>query len=157
VPVNEPTASSSWSAAEALFESSWPGMVRLATLLTGSLSVAEDLVQDTLARIGSSSFAVRDPTSYMRTAVVNACRSYNRRHRLEQRHATTLGSGVPDHPDELWDLLHRLPYRQRAAVVLRYYVDLPDNEIAGALGCRPATVRSLVQRALTKMRGELPT
>jgi RNA polymerase sigma factor (sigma-70 family) len=62
-----------------------------------------------------------------------------------------------DDPGELWDILDRLSERQRTAVVLRYYADLPESEIAAILHCRPSTVRSLVQRALTRLREELST
>ena len=53
--------------------------------------------------------------------------------------------------DAVWDVLRRLPERQRAAVVLRFYEDRPDDEIAALLGCRPATVRSLIHRALARL------
>jgi RNA polymerase sigma factor (sigma-70 family) len=58
---------------------------------------------------------------------------------------------LPETPVVL-DALGRLPYRQRAALVLRYYEDRPDHEIAEVLGCRPATVRSLVHRGLEALR-----
>ena len=57
--------------------------------------------------------------------------------------------------DAVWDVLRRLPELQRAAVVLRFYEDRPDDEIAELLGCRPATVRSLIHRALTRLQGVL--
>lgn len=56
----------------------------------------------------------------------------------------------------LWDALLRLPYRQRAALVLRYYQDATEADIAAALDVRPATVRSLVHRGLAKLRKEVP-
>lgn len=57
--------------------------------------------------------------------------------------------------DELWDVLGTLPPRQRAAIVLRFYEDLPDSEIAALLGCRVATVRTAVFRGLEKLRKEV--
>jgi RNA polymerase sigma factor (sigma-70 family) len=57
--------------------------------------------------------------------------------------------------DELEDAVAKLPARQRAAVVLRYYGDLPDADIARALRCRPGTVRSLIHRALAELRKEI--
>ncbi len=60
-----------------------------------------------------------------------------------------------DKPLELIDVLKRLSTRQRTAVVLRYYLDLPEDEIAAILECRPGTVRSIVQRALAKLKKEL--
>jgi RNA polymerase sigma factor (sigma-70 family) len=84
---------------------------------------------------------------------VNACRSYHRRRFLERRRNGAAVVGVHDlEADELSDALARLPYRQRAALVLRFYRDLPDDEISEVLGCRPATVRSLVFRGLEQLR-----
>ena len=58
--------------------------------------------------------------------------------------------------DELWDALATLPDRQRTAIVARYYLDLPDPEIADLLGCRPATVRTAIHRGLAALRKEVP-
>ena len=140
---------------EELFRGSWTDLVRLATFLTGSLPTAEDLVQDTFARFGARAAHPEDPTKYLRTSVVNACRSHHRRRLVEFRHRPRLAHPTVDHPSELWDVLGRLSGRQRTAVVLRYYLDLPEDEIAGILRCRPSTVRSLVQRALARLREEL--
>lgn len=138
-----------------LFRSSWDDLVRLATFLTGSVPVAEDLVQDTFLRFGARSTPPDDPTKYLRTSVVNACRSYHRRRFLEHRHRPGLPRPGIDSPSELWDILDRLSPRQRTALVLRYYLDLPEDDIAAILHCRPSTVRSLVQRGLDRLREEL--
>jgi DNA-directed RNA polymerase specialized sigma24 family protein len=138
-----------------LFRSSWTDLVRLATFLTGSVQTAEDLVQDVFLRMETRHIRPEDPMRYLRTSVVNACRSHHRRRLLEYRHRTGLPGPSVDHPGELWDILARLSPRQRAAVVLRYYVDLPEDDIAAILHCRPSTVRSLVQRGLTRLREEL--
>jgi DNA-directed RNA polymerase specialized sigma24 family protein len=140
-----------------LFRSRWSELVRLATFLTGSLAVAEDLVQDTFVRLGSRPTAPDDPERYLRTSVVNACRSYHRRRFLERRHQSGPVPQGADGPSELWDVLARLSPRQRSAVVLRYYLDLPEVDIAASLRCRPSTVRSLIRRALAKLREELST
>jgi len=139
-----------------LFRRSWADLVRLATFLTGSVPTAEDLVQDTFLRFGSRSGPPPDdPTPYLRTSVVNACRSYHRRRLVEYRHRPGLPRPDIDNPGELFDVLDRLTRRQRTALVLRYYLDLPEDEIAATLRCRPSTVRSLILRGLTKMREEL--
>jgi RNA polymerase sigma factor (sigma-70 family) len=138
-----------------LFRSRWNDLVRLATFLTGSLPAAEDLVQDTFVRLGSRPTAPDDPERYLRTSVVNACRSYHRRRFLERRHRSGQFAPTADVPSELWDVLARLSPRQRSAVVLRYYLDLPEDDIAATLDCRPSTVRSLIRRALAKLREEL--
>jgi RNA polymerase sigma factor (sigma-70 family) len=61
--------------------------------------------------------------------------------------------GLPE-LDETWDMLRRLPDRQRIALVLRFYEDLPEREIADLLGCRPGTVKSLIHRGLARVRKE---
>ena len=128
-------------------------LVRVAYLLTGSSAVAEDLVQDAFVRLHRHWDGVRQPSAYLRVTVVNACRAHHRRNRRERSHFPELVTDivVPETPVVL-DVLAELPYRQRAALVLRFYEDRPDSEIALALGCRPATVRSLVHRGLATLR-----
>jgi RNA polymerase sigma factor (sigma-70 family) len=96
---------------------------------------------------------VQQPTAYLRATVVNACRAYHRRARRERTHFPELvaDSVSPETPIVL-DVLAALPYRQRAALALRFYEDRPDREIAEALRCRPATVRSLIHRGLAALR-----
>lgn len=126
---------------------------RLAFLLTGSLDVAQDLTQDVFVRLHRRWSKVLEPRAYLRRAVVNACHSYHRRRFLERRRShSDVGSTVLLGADELSDALARLPYRQRAALVLRFYRDLPDDEIGAVLGCRRSTVRSLVHRGLQELR-----
>lgn len=138
-----------------LYEARFAEMVRLAFLLTGSAETAQDLVQDSFVRLHRKWSTVRTPDAYLRTSVVNACRSHHRRRarerskRIEPEGVALLGA------DELSDVLLKLPYRQRAAVVLRYYHDLPDREIAEALNCRIGTVASSIHRALARLRLEL--
>jgi RNA polymerase sigma-70 factor (sigma-E family) len=131
-----------------------PEMVRLAALLTGSRETAQDLVQDAFVRLHGAWSRVREPRPYLRRAVVNACHSHHRRRRVERRHAAQAEPVAPAlaEPDELADALAALPHRQRAAIVLRFYADLPDADIAAALGCRPGTVASLIHRGLEQLR-----
>jgi DNA-directed RNA polymerase specialized sigma24 family protein len=68
--------------------------------------------------------------------------------------SVALSVGLPE-LDETWALLRALPERQRMAVVLRFYEDLPEAEIARLLGCRPGTVKSLIHRGLAKVREEV--
>src|SRR5690606_6703786 len=123
-------------------------MVRLAFLLVGDEAVAEELVQDAFLRVhGRWEQGIDHPKAYLRTAVVNACRSWGRRASRERDHHRRRLEAVEDPPfaaDELGDVLDRLPHRQRAAIVLRFYEDLPEAEIAAAIGCRPNTVRTLI-------------
>jgi RNA polymerase sigma factor (sigma-70 family) len=122
-------------------------MVRLAFALTGSRATAEDVVQDAFVRVHAKWSGVQHPPPYLRRAVVNACRSSRRRHARERERAlATVEPSVELGADELFDALERLPYRQRAAIALRFYEGLPDADVAEALDCRVGTVASLVHR-----------
>lgn len=138
-------------------------LLRTAYLLTGSRVAAEELVQDTLVRLYPKwdKVAAADvPLAYVRRSLANAFINERRRpssrdivvdivpERVDDRDPT---SRIADR-DALWDLLRSLPDRQRAALVMRFFDDLPDDEIAGALGCRAGTVRSLISRGLSAMR-----
>jgi len=136
-----------------LFREQYRPMVRLAYLLVGSEAIAEELVQDSFARMHGRWDRVEYRRAYLRAAVVNACRSHRRRAVLERtRRPSPAAGSTTAEPDELWDALARLPHRQRTALVLRFYEDLPEAEIASALGCRPGTVKSLLHRGLDELR-----
>jgi RNA polymerase sigma-70 factor (sigma-E family) len=140
-----------------------PGGIRLAYLLTGDRTVAEDLVQEAFVRfIGRLRF-LHDPDSfepYLRRTIVNLSKNHFRRRAVERGFLEREGPRVEDvatdpdvaTSDALRSALLRLPLRQRTAIVLRYYEDLPDATIAELLGCRRATVRSLVARGLEALR-----
>lgn len=137
----------------ALYREQYGPMVCLAHLLTTSNSVAEELVQDAFVRVHRRWGTIDSPRAYLRTAVVNACRSHGRRVTLERARLPRPGpEATRADPDELWDVLARLPYRQRAVLVLKFYDDLSEADIAAALGCRPGTVKSLTSRALDELR-----
>ena len=126
---------------------------RLAFLLTSSREAGQDLAQDAFVGLHRRWAHVQEPGPYVRRAVLNACRSYHRRRFLERRrNGAAVRESTDLHADELTDALAMLPYRQRAALVLRFYRDLPEDEIAAELGCRPGTVRSLVHRGLERLR-----
>jgi RNA polymerase sigma factor (sigma-70 family) len=91
--------------------------------------------------------------SYLRRAVVNECRTQHGRDR--RRRALSDVRQTEELPHEIvetLDALQMLTDRKRAAIVLRYFVDIPQEEIADILGCRPSTVRSLVRRGLNDLR-----
>lgn len=142
---------------EAAYRRLRPALVRLAYLLTGSAGEAEDVVQDAVVAASRHWASIDDPTPYLKRAVVNRARSAHRRDEREQARVLRLG-GLAGPPalepqlDETWAVLRRLPERQRQALVLRFYEDLPEAEIARLLGCRPGTVRSLVHRGLAAVR-----
>jgi DNA-directed RNA polymerase specialized sigma24 family protein len=142
---------------EAFYLASYESLVRLAFILTSSREIAEDLVQDSFVRLHRHYDSVEAPDRYVRRSVVNASRSHFRKAGRERDKRPLLyvvpGAGeVPGASGELNDVLLGLPYRQRAAVVLRYYSDLSEHEIAEILGCRPGTVGSLIHRGLERMR-----
>ncbi len=136
-----------------LYHESFSSMVRLAFALTGSNALAEDLVQDVFVRVHAKWSRVQHPRPYVRRAVVNACQSSRRRQARErERTLAAVEPSVELGADELFDALEQLPYRQRAAIVLRFYEGLPDADVAEALGCRVGTVASLVHRGLGDLR-----
>jgi RNA polymerase sigma-70 factor (sigma-E family) len=139
------------------YRATFTEMARLAFLLTGSVETAHDLVQDSFVRLHGRWDRIDDPRAYLRRTVVNACRSHYRRLSVQRRHAaTTRVENVDLGADELIDAIAALPYRQRAAIVLRFWHDSSQAEIAAALGCRPGTVGSLIYRALAELRKVMP-
>lgn len=143
-----------------LYAEAYRPMVRLALLLTGSSAQAEELVQDAFVRVYGQWANVEAPRAYLRQAVVNACRSHRRRRSRELRHgpgAAERAGAVDPEANLMRDALARLTDRQRKAVVLRYYEDLSEAEIARLLDCRPGTVKSLLSRGLARLRKELPS
>jgi RNA polymerase sigma factor (sigma-70 family) len=137
----------------ALYEELFEPMVRVAYLLVGERAVAEDVTQDAFAQLHRRWDTVEQPAAYLRVSVVNGCRQHHRRRARERAHFPELlrAELAPETPVVL-DAVARLPFRQRAALVMRFYDDRTDSEIATALGCRPATVRSLVHRGLRSLR-----
>lgn len=140
-------------------------LIRFAFLLTaGDAAAAEDLVQAVLARMAERGIDdLEDPRAYIWKSVVNEHRSTGRRllarHRAASRlpaaPADTGSTTGPEDRDALLTALRTLSERERAVVVLRFYEDLPDTEIAAALGCARASVRSLCARAMAKLRVQL--
>jgi RNA polymerase sigma-70 factor (sigma-E family) len=140
-------------------------LLRTAYLLTGDHGAAEDLVQDVLVRAWSRWSRVSgadEPAAYVRRMLVNA--SVSRWRSLRARPAERLVAEPPERAgteteprdDEVWALVGTLPPRQRAVVVLSYYEDLPDAQVAEALGCTTGTVKSQRAKALRSMRARQP-
>ena len=139
------------------------GGIRLAYLLTGDRAVAEDLVQEAFVRLVGRFRFLRYPDDfepYLRRTIVNLSKNHFRRRAVERAYLEREGRRIEDvstdpdiaTSDTLRSALLGLPLRQRTAIVLRYYEDLPDDTIAELLGCRRATVRSLVARGLEVLR-----
>jgi RNA polymerase sigma factor (sigma-70 family) len=138
-----------------LYEREWSPLTRVAYVLTSSRSTAEEIVQDAFVRLQETQTTVLNPAAYLRTVVVNACRDTHRHQAVVARNPPPAPKPAIAEHDELFDALARLPWRQQAALVLRYHVDLTERDIAETLGCRPSTVRSLVRRALATLRKDL--
>ncbi|MFL6206895.1 MAG: sigma-70 family RNA polymerase sigma factor [Acidimicrobiales bacterium] len=142
------------------YRDAYPAAVRLAWLLTHDHAAAEDVVQDAFVRLRPRLAGIEQPTAYLRAAIVNGCRdrarSAGRADAGWRRMRVITQVSSIDKPDELLDAVAHLPYKQRAVVVLRYWADLREAEIAEIVGVRPATVRSITARALQRLRKELP-
>jgi RNA polymerase sigma-70 factor (sigma-E family) len=141
--------------------SRWPGLVRLAYGLTGDRWLAEDLAQAALASACTAWWRVSqadDPDAYVRKILINASKSRFRRARLPEEARETPEAPVADPAalsDQRTDLvtaLRALPPRQRAVIVLKYWADMTDAQVADLLGCTEGTVRSQAWRALAKLR-----
>lgn len=136
-------------------------LLRYAHLLCGDAGRAEDLVQDALVKVHrrwSASADLAAPFAYTRRAVTNEYLSWRRRlanHELPtevpDRAVAPVGDRLADR-DLVWSVIRDLPRRQRVVVVLRYYEDLGDREIAEVLGVAEGTVRSLASRAFSALR-----
>jgi RNA polymerase sigma-70 factor (sigma-E family) len=148
----------------------WPRLVRTAYAVCGDRGVAEDAVQTAFAKAYRSWRRISRmaaPEAYLRRMTINEVLNDRRlaRHRHEVSRAQLpeqVLAGDADAAlahDEMWTALSTLPPRQRAVLVLRYYEDLSEQQIADALGCRPGTVKSQASAALASLRNrlDLPT
>jgi RNA polymerase sigma-70 factor (sigma-E family) len=138
-------------------------MLRLAYLICGNRASAEDLVQEAFVRVAGRFVELRNPDAfgpYLKRTVINLSRKQFRRKAVEraylEREAAQPQPEAAD-PDvhlreEIRGGLSRLSPRQRTAIVLRFYADLSERDIAEALGCRPGTVKSLLARGLDALR-----
>ena len=147
-----------------LYELHLPRAGRLAYLLTGDADLAEDLAQEAFVRLIARLGRIRDEAAiagYLRQSIINLARKHWRKRGSERAYlrreapiVVTATNAPTDLAvrDELWEALGKLPYRQRAAIVLRFYEDLSEKETARVLGCAVGTVKSSVSRGLRKMR-----
>lgn len=135
------------------------GMVRMATLLVDSAEMAEEIVQESFIAVREHWDGIERPGAYLRTTVVNGCSAALRHRSVEERfqrgRLEPTFEVLPTRLVELREALGRLSERQRAVIVLRYFVDVPDHDIAELMDVRPSTVRSLRRRALSVLRKEL--
>ena len=145
-----------------------PALLRFAYLLTGNAHQAEDLVQEALAKSHPRWDKIEQyevPEAYVRKAVLRLYLSWRRRRSSTEVVVATMHDSMAVSMDEtdriavreqLWQLLVKLPRMQRAVLVLRYFEDRDDDDIAGLLGCARATVRVHAARGLQRLRAALP-
>jgi RNA polymerase sigma-70 factor (sigma-E family) len=154
-------------AVRVLYGTHWHQLVRLATLLTRDASVAEELVQDAFVALHARWGSLADPGAahaYLRTSVVNSARSALRHRGVEERYRQP-GPPEPSGPEEravqatedarVMAALRGLSRRQQEVLVLRYYADLSEQDIAETLGMTRGAVKSHAHRGLAALRGAL--
>lgn len=130
--------------------------VGLAYLLTQSRHAAEDLAQDAMAATYKHWDNVENPDAYLRTCVVNGARRWRMRTARSEAQLPSNTAAADPQTDELWDILARLPKKQRIPLVLHFYEDLTYIEISKLLHTREGTVKSRISRALETLRKEVP-
>ena len=145
-----------------LYRAHAPAALRFALMLTGERELSEDLVQEAFVRVAAKLDALREPDAfgaYLTRAVANLAKSHFRHQQVVARHERSVDvRSLVVHPaeviasDALLVALRRLPMRQRAAIVLRYYNDASHDDIARILDIPLGTVKSLLSRALAKLR-----
>jgi RNA polymerase sigma factor (sigma-70 family) len=133
------------------------GQVRRAALLTGSSEIAQDVVHDAFTEIFRRWNNLDNPGPYLNRAVLNRCRDVGRsRYRRGLVHSRLIDVESMYEPEPIADLLDTLPFNQRAAIVLRFYVGLSNIEIADALNCPRGSVGPWIDRALKQLRKVMP-
>jgi len=156
-----------WNADEAvtqLYAVHYRSLVRMAALLVRHSGEAEEIVQDSFVTMHDKWGRLREPEKalgYLRQTVVNRARSSQRRHAVADKHAPRQ---VPDTPSSehhmmtaetrtaVMEALHQLPRRQREVLVLRYYSDLTEADIAATLGISRGAVKSHAHRGMNALR-----
>lgn len=154
-------------AVTALYSANYRSLVRLAAMLVRDAGTAEEVVQDAFVAMHGGWRRLRDPDkalSYLRQSVVNRSRSVLRHRAVVEKYAP---KGLPDAPSAeagaigelersaVIDALAKLPGRQREALVLRYYADLSEAEIANAMGISRGAVKSHTARGMSALRNVL--
>lgn len=145
-----------WSFAD-FYRAELDGQVRRAALMLGSSDLANDIVHDAFVEIFRRWSVLDEPAPYLNRAVLNRCRDVAR---TRTRRARLMTRVITD--ESVWDaepiadLLDGLPFNQRAAVVLKFYVGLSNVEIADALGCPTGSVGPWLDRGLKHLRKVMP-
>jgi RNA polymerase sigma-70 factor (sigma-E family) len=153
----------------ALHRDHYTPLVRLASVVLGDSGLAEQIVQDAFVKLAVRRGGLRridNPPAYLRSMVLNGCRSHLRHRRVGDRYDArrTVALAVPTpeaqalaqaEQDRMVAALRRLPERQREALVLRYYLDLPEAEIAATMRVSPGSVKTHLHRGLAALANQL--
>jgi RNA polymerase sigma factor (sigma-70 family) len=140
---------------DTLYQREFAGLVRLAMVLVDNQEQAEEVVQDAFAALYLRYRLVSTPLAYVRASVLNGSRKVLRRRMLTRRYPSSPAADGELIYNHVIDTVRRLPARQRAAVVLRYELQLTDAEIAETLKMPIGTVKSTLYRALARLRLEV--
>ena len=136
-----------------LYRAEYEPMVRLAWGLVDGREAAEEVVQDAFAKVFDRWSRLDQPGAYLRTSVVNGSRSELRKREVRRR--IGLRPFIPPQPDDqdyLLDALNQLSPTQKTVLVLKFYADMNEREIAQTMGVRPGTVKSATSRGLAELR-----
>ena len=161
------TSSSSWDIVTEIYDGEYKSLVRLAVLLVHDVPTAEEVVQDAFEAMHTALRRLRDSDkalSYLRQAVVNKSRSVLRHRTVVDKNAPKPAPDEPSAEHAAMALIERtavvaalraLPERQREAIVLRYYADFSEADIAAAMGISRGAVKSHTARGMTALRSIL--
>jgi RNA polymerase sigma-70 factor, ECF subfamily len=137
------------------FRAQYPGVARVAYLMTGDRAAAEDVAQEAFVRLFARWRRVAGydrPEAWVRTVAVRLAQRTAKRRRVEGSQVIDTTAVSPVRRDhDLWTAVSSLPRAQRAAVVLHYYEDLPVDEVAAILGCSGPTARVHLHKARRKL------
>lgn len=159
-PATEPEPSAAAAGHDdfvALYRSEHAGQVRRAALMLGDAEAARDVVQDAFVKVLRGWDDLDDPAPYLSRVVLNGCRDHARRRATATRKMPLLVPDPSPADEPLWDALQKLPFNHRAVLVLRFYLQVSDREIAELLGCRPGSIGPWAQRGLRALRKALAT
>jgi RNA polymerase sigma-70 factor (sigma-E family) len=152
------------TALAALHAAHYSSLVRLACLLLDERTSGEEVVQDAFVRVHGAWARVDDPLTYLRATVMNLARSQLRRRLVARRRVQPVSGPVPSPEEhavllsdqqEVVDAVRALPRRQRECIVLRYYLDLSEAEIAATLGISAGSVKSHSHRGIAALATRL--
>lgn len=166
VPEPKRTSTRSAPALSDAYEAHYASLVRLASVLLDDVGACEEVVQDAFVSVWHRPPALTDPDrlpAYLRSAVLNGARSQLRKRAVRRRHqpqmhlaaASAETTALAEGDEQLLEALRSLPARQREVLVLRFYLDLSEAEIAATLGVSTGSVKTHAHRGLSTLAARL--